>query len=96
MEVCLPALDLYRDRGGEVDLILTDLMMPRMDGAALIEAVRKLDPEVPIVAASGRGSEALHAGVAGGKVAGAHRFIPKPYTARRLLATIGEVLERHG
>jgi len=90
------ALELYREGGGEVDLILTDLMMPRMDGAALIEAIRKLDPEVPIVAVSGRGSEALQAGAAGGEVAGAHRFIPKPYTAGRLLATIGEVLERHG
>jgi PAS domain S-box-containing protein len=86
------ALEIYRERGQEVDLILTDLMMPRMDGAALIKAIREMDREVPIVAASGRGSEALWAGSDGAAAAGAHRFIPKPYTAERLLVTVHEVL----
>ncbi len=87
------ALELYRERGQEIDLVLTDLMMPNMDGPTLIKEIRRLDPDVPIVAASGRGSEDLWSGTDGPAVGGAQRFLPKPYTARRLLTTLQQVLE---
>jgi two-component system, OmpR family, response regulator CpxR len=47
-----PALEAFR-RGG-VDLVLTDLIMPGMDGSQLIEEVKSLSPETPAVLISGR------------------------------------------
>ena len=43
-------------RPGEFDLLLTDLMMPEMDGIALSSAVRKLDPTVAVVLMTGHGT----------------------------------------
>jgi CheY-like chemotaxis protein len=47
-----PALDAFR-RGG-VDLVLTDLIMPGMDGSRLIEEIKSLSPQTPAVLISGR------------------------------------------
>jgi DNA-binding response OmpR family regulator len=46
------ALDVFR-RGG-VDLVLTDLLMPGVDGSRLIEEVKRLSPQTPAVLISGR------------------------------------------
>jgi CheY-like chemotaxis protein len=68
---------LFAERRTEVSLILTDMMMPVMDGVALIAAVRRLDPRVKIIAASGLD--------ANGNVAKASAALPKPYSAEVLL-----------
>jgi two-component system response regulator CpxR len=46
------ALDAFR-RGG-VDLVITDLMMPGVDGSRLIEEVKRVSPQIPTVLISGR------------------------------------------
>jgi DNA-binding response OmpR family regulator len=46
------ALDVFR-RGG-IDLVLTDLIMPGVDGSRLIEEIKKLSPQTPVVLISGR------------------------------------------
>jgi len=46
------ALEAFR--GGNVDLVLTDLMMPGVDGSRLIEEVKRLSPQTPAVLLSGR------------------------------------------
>jgi PAS domain S-box-containing protein len=83
------AMAIYAERRGEIELVVTDLMMPVMDGPATIRALQRLDPKVKIIAVSGlsgngRMLEAAHAGV--------KSFLPKPYTADRFLKAIAEIL----
>ena len=46
------ALDVFK--GGGIDLVLTDLAMPEMDGSELIEQIKKLSPETPAILFSGK------------------------------------------
>ncbi len=83
------AMGLYAIHGRDIALVLTDVMMPVMDGLSLIPALRRLNPGVRVIATSG-----INAGgdEARALKAGARRFIGKPYTAGRLLRLIGEVV----
>jgi len=49
----IEALDIVRVIGTGVDLLLTDLQMPRMDGLSLIESVRELHPKMPVLLMTG-------------------------------------------
>jgi CheY-like chemotaxis protein len=82
------AVALYRAHRGEVRVVLTDLMMPGMDGRATIRALRELDPDVRVVAMSGL----TPGGNAGPADVGARAFLPKPYQAADLLQTLRDVL----
>ncbi len=84
------AVSLFVRHRNEVKLVLTDMMMPYMDGVATIRAFRKLDPRVKIVAASGISHERDSMDGLGLTVEG---FLPKPYTAGMLLTMIGSVLK---
>jgi len=64
-------------------------MMPVMDGTALAHALRSLDPQIKIIASSGHYTESK---VAEAATAGVNAFLPKPYTADKLLKTLAEVL----
>jgi two-component system, cell cycle sensor histidine kinase and response regulator CckA len=83
------AADLHDEHGDDIAVVLTDLMMPVMDGFALIGAIRERDEELPIVAVSG-----LHTVDAAERAlaAGADRFLPKPYDAPALLQVLHEAL----
>ncbi len=83
------AVALYGRRGDDVDLVLTDLMMPIMDGSTLIRALRRMDPDVRIVAASGIGTDG---GLVRAADSGVKAFIPKPYTAGTLLQVLARAL----
>ena len=83
------ALALYVERKGEIRLVITDMMMPYMDGAATIRAIRKIDPKACIIATSGL-MVSEYAKEA--KDLGAQEFLAKPYTAEALLQTLQEVL----
>ena len=83
------ALSQYVERKSEIRLVITDMMMPFMDGAATIRALRKIDPRARFIATSGLmiseyASEA--------REIGAQAFLAKPYTADVLLQTLREVL----
>ncbi len=79
----------YRENRNSIDLVLTDMMMPIMDGAATIEAIRREDPKIPIIAASGLSSRENEARIA---AKGSVFFLHKPYTAAKLLDTLREAL----
>jgi PAS domain S-box-containing protein len=83
------AVSLYAQRGHEIDVVLTDMMMPVMDGVATIQVLRRLNPNVRIVAASGITANGR---VARAADAGVHHFVPKPYTAETLLKILRQVL----
>jgi PAS domain S-box-containing protein len=73
----------------KIQLMLTDMMMPIMDGPATIRAARKIEPAMKIIAASGLGPDA---GEADPKQFGADAFLQKPYTAELLLKVISDIL----
>jgi PAS domain S-box-containing protein len=83
------ALTLFARHRAEVRLVITDVMMPGMDGPATIRALRKLDPALPVVAASGLAETPGPAGPRLGEVQG---FLPKPFTTDELLAAVREAL----
>lgn len=70
-------------------VIITDMMMPFMDGVATIRAIRRLKPDARIISTSGPGDKAR---IAEAARAGVEKFLPRPYTAEQLLKALAEVL----
>jgi CheY-like chemotaxis protein len=91
----LPAADgveassLYASHKEKISVVLTDMMMPVMDGPATIQVLLRMDPNVRIIAASGLSVKDM---VLKATSAGVKNFIPKPYTAETLLRMIHTVL----
>ncbi len=83
------AVAVYAQNAKEIAVVLTDMMMPVMDGPAMIHALRRIDPGVKVVAASGLSPESHMAKAPSDTV---KAFLPKPYTARTLLKTLSDVL----
>ncbi len=86
------AIDVIASTDEPVDLVLTDMMMPVMDGAALSAHLEEEHPEIPVIAASGLNS---NGGVARAVGMGVSRFLPKPYTTSMLLTTVRDTLLEH-
>lgn len=83
------AVALFAQRRGEIGLVLTDSMMPYMDGPATIQVIRKLSPDIKVILCSGLKSEQKKEDA---ERVGAQTFLAKPYTAETLLKTIAEIL----
>jgi len=83
------ATSIYASRKEEIALVLTDMMMPVMDGPTTILVLMRINPEIRIIAASGLSANGMEAKATN---AGVKHFIPKPYTAETLLKTIRGVL----
>ena len=83
------AVATYAERRDQISLVLTDMMMPGMDGNATIRELKKIDPHARIIAATGMVTDDyLSKATASGAVA----FLRKPYTAEVLLRTFTQVL----
>jgi DNA-binding NtrC family response regulator len=84
------ALAVFALRMNEIELVLTDLAMPFMDGVALIRTMQKMKPGVRLVASTGRGGqdgradEIAHLNV--------RASLTKPYNKNKLLTTLHDVL----
>lgn len=84
------ALALCRETKSRLGLLVTDLSMPGMDGAALIHTLRETDPGLPCIGMSGsdggadselwRGEEIVH--------------VEKPFTAQKLLGAVSRLFPR--
>jgi len=85
------ALAIYADRKNEIAVVLTDMVMPFMDGPVTIRALQRMNPDVRIIAASGLGT-GQRAGE--GTLEGVAVFLNKPYTAEKLLKTLSQVLKK--
>jgi CheY-like chemotaxis protein len=73
------------------DLVVTDLMMPAMDGLQLVKAIRTHYPDVPVILMTAHGSEGLAIEALG---QGAASYVPKVQLALKLPRTAQEVLTR--
>jgi len=84
------ALELFRH--DSIDLILTDQKMPNMSGPDLLQAVRAINPETPVILMTAYGS--IEAAVSSIQ-AGATDYLTKPLNLNELLYRIRQVSERH-
>jgi DNA-binding response OmpR family regulator len=74
-----------------IDLVLLDVMLPRMDGFAVLTELRRAQPTLPVIMVTARGAEqdrvrGLHDG--------ADDYVVKPFSAKELLARVDAVLRR--
>jgi len=84
------ALELFRQES--IDLILTDQKMPNLSGSALLQAVRAINPETPVILMTAFGSiEAAVSAIQGG----ATDYLTKPLNLDELLFRIRQVSERY-
>jgi PAS domain S-box-containing protein len=83
------AVAIYAEHKNEIAVILTDIMMPVMDGLNVIRVLTRINPEIKIVAASGLAKNGSGTREAGGNI---KHFLTKPYTADILLKTIRAIL----
>jgi two-component system, cell cycle sensor histidine kinase and response regulator CckA len=83
------AVALFSEKHGDIQLVITDLAMPFMDGIATIEAIRKIRPDIKVIAASGLESNAKHT-LKSSETAQA--FLRKPFTVEKLLRATHHVL----
>jgi DNA-binding NtrC family response regulator len=81
---------VYAKMVQEVAVVITDMMMPIMDGAATIQVLKCINPSVRIIAASGL---ELAENMAKATSAGVFNFLQKPFTARALLSKVREVID---
>tara|TARA_B110000503_G_scaffold79579_1_gene122163 strand:- start:379 stop:1542 length:1164 start_codon:yes stop_codon:yes gene_type:complete len=78
-------------KNNDYDLVLCDIKMPKMDGVEVLEKVKKIKPEIPIVMISGHGD--LDTAVNTMRL-GAFDYISKPPDLNRLLNTVRNALEK--
>jgi two-component system cell cycle sensor histidine kinase/response regulator CckA len=83
------AVELYQNEADNIHLVLTDMVMPNLDGPGTIRALMEINPGVRIVATSGVKTTGK---LAEATEVGAKTFLPKPYTADKLLTVIAETL----
>ncbi|NJL21612.1 MAG: response regulator, partial [Leptolyngbyaceae cyanobacterium SM1_3_5] len=82
------AIALYVQHQSDISAVLVDIMMPIMDGITLIRTLRRINPDVKIIAMSGLASSNQLAA----ETLGIQTFLSKPYTAQELVKTVHEVL----
>jgi hypothetical protein len=85
------AIVIYKSRVNEIALVITDMMMPVMDGPKTIRELHKINPAVKIIASSGLMASHDTEREIGHFVGG---FITKPYTAEKLLEIVHSVLHK--
>jgi PAS domain S-box-containing protein len=83
------ALGIFASHKDEISIVITDMMMPVMDGPVTIRALQKLNPQVRIIASSGL-TESIDA--ADLDRLGVKTFLIKPYDAKTLLKTVAQAL----
>nr|WIE89382.1 response regulator [Mesorhizobium sp. WSM4875] len=84
------ALEVFEALGGKVDIVVSDVVMPEMDGPTLLGELRKRQPDIKFVFVSGYAEDAF----AKNLPADAHfGFLPKPFSLKQLATIVKDVLE---
>jgi PAS domain S-box-containing protein len=84
------ALDIINRHGGPIHLLITDLVMPGMNGKELAEEIEKREPDIKVIFMSGyTGNAIAHRGILESNV----HFLPKPFSINSLAQKVREVLD---
>jgi two-component system cell cycle sensor histidine kinase/response regulator CckA len=84
------ALEILKDDGLNVDIMVSDVIMPGLDGPAWVREARKTRPESKVIFVSGYAEDAFVGGESGIPNAS---FLPKPFTLPELTQRVKEMLE---
>ncbi len=85
------ALAVMEETGGEVDLVVSDVVMPEMDGPSLLRELRRTRPDLKIIFVSGYAEDAFAKNLPEGEQ---FHFLPKPFTLKALATAVKEALGR--
>ena len=85
----LEAIDLFKKHSADIKVVITDMMMPVMNGPELVKHLREMNPDLKVIGTSGLGS--------GAELAQAARlivqtFLTKPYRPETLLLQLNQML----
>jgi two-component system cell cycle sensor histidine kinase/response regulator CckA len=83
------AIEVLEKNGGQVDLVVSDVVMPEMDGPTLLKELRKRNPALKIIFVSGYAEEAFAKSLPQGEQ---FSFLPKPFTLKQLVAAVKETM----
>lgn len=84
------ALKIYQQMGRHIGLVILDFFLPVMDGDAVFDELRALNPNVNVVLSSGFAEQSK---ISAMLASGLRGFIPKPYTRQKLLDQVRSTLE---
>jgi signal transduction histidine kinase len=87
----LQAIGVSRTEGPAIDLLITDIQMPAMDGENLIACIRKIDGVLPIIVMTGFGNKELLVRL---MHLGCNDYIDKPFTMQQMEMLVASVLSR--
>jgi len=85
----LEAINVLEGRSGVVDLVVSDVVMPEMDGPTLLKELRKRNPDLKIIFVSGYAEDAFEKNL---PERGQFAFLPKPFTLKQLVAAVKETM----
>ena len=83
------ALEVFAENGGKVDLVVSDVVMPEMDGPTLLKELREKNPALKIIFVSGYAEEAFEKSLPKGQQ---FNFLAKPFTLKQLIAQVKETM----
>jgi two-component system cell cycle sensor histidine kinase/response regulator CckA len=86
----LEAIEVLESRDGKIDLVVSDVVMPEMDGPTLFKELRQRNPDLKIIFVSGYAEEAFSKSLPEG---GQFTFLAKPFTLKQLVATVKETID---
>lgn len=88
----MKALELFNKHRGSIDLIITDLCMPKLNGIDLIQKIRKVNTTIPIIVATASDHVFYENQLTGNSVQ-VQGFLPKPFSSEQLLFAINSAIE---
>lgn len=83
------ALEIMEETGGDVDLVVSDVVMPEMDGPSLLRELRKTRPDLKIIFVSGYAEDAFEKNLPENEK---FSFLAKPFTLKQLATVVKDVL----
>lgn len=83
------ALDIMKETGGSIDLVVSDVVMPELDGPSLLRELRKTRPGLKIIFVSGYAEDAFAKNLPEGET---FHFLPKPFSLKQLATAVKEAL----
>ncbi|MEI6703009.1 MAG: PAS domain S-box protein, partial [Deltaproteobacteria bacterium] len=84
------ALDIFKDNLDRIDLVILDVIMPKLNGREVYDAVMAIDPSAKILFCSGYSKDVV---ISQGGLEQGMNYLAKPYTPKELLMKIREVLD---
>lgn len=87
------AMEVLDEQGGAIDLVVSDVVMPEMDGPTLLKAMREQNPDIKFIFVSGYAEDAFEKSLPEGQQ---FDFLPKPFTLSQLVAAVKETMTKSG